>query len=152
MGGKDQAIVVVARLHCKDRHGELAPTAMEFLSDPQFWFESFQNWQSEFLSIGLMIVLTIFLRQKGSPQSKPGSPHWNRSATARTGMSEPLGASWSAASRTGSAPVSTGCRKRSGSRERSMRGPFRLLRSSPRRSTRSPSEGGPGASAWSRRR
>jgi hypothetical protein len=41
----------------------------------RFWFESFQNWQSEFLSIGAMVVLTIFLRQKGSPESKPVYSH-----------------------------------------------------------------------------
>ncbi len=39
--------------------------------DSRFWFESFQNWQSEFLSIFAIIILSIFLRQKGSPQSKP---------------------------------------------------------------------------------
>lgn len=42
-----------------------------YMQTSRFWFESFQNWQSEFLSIGAMIVLTIFLRQKGSPESKP---------------------------------------------------------------------------------
>jgi hypothetical protein len=42
-----------------------------YMETSRFWFESFQNWQSEFLSIGAMIVLTIFLRQKGSPESKP---------------------------------------------------------------------------------
>lgn len=48
----------------------------EFLGTSRFWFESFQNWQSEFLSIGLMVVLSVFLRQKGSPESKPvDSPH-----------------------------------------------------------------------------
>jgi hypothetical protein len=42
----------------------------------RFWFESFQNWQSEFLSIATMVVLSIFLRQRGSPESKPvDSPH-----------------------------------------------------------------------------
>jgi hypothetical protein len=46
-------------------------TAMEYLGNPRFWFESFQNWQSEFLSVLAIVVLTIFLRQKGSPQSKP---------------------------------------------------------------------------------
>jgi general stress protein YciG len=46
-------------------------TAMQYLGNTRFWFESFQNWQSEFLSILAMVVLTIFLRQKGSPQSKP---------------------------------------------------------------------------------
>ena len=42
-----------------------------FLSQPQFWFETFQNWQSEFLSVASIVILTIFLRQKGSPESKP---------------------------------------------------------------------------------
>ena len=37
----------------------------------RFWFESLQNWQSEFLAIGAIIVLTIYLRQHGSPESKP---------------------------------------------------------------------------------
>ena len=46
-------------------------TAMQYLSNSRFWFESFQNWQSEFLSIFAMVVLSIFLREKGSPQSKP---------------------------------------------------------------------------------
>ncbi|WP_353136861.1 DUF6766 family protein [Pseudopedobacter sp.] len=48
----------------------------DFLSEPQFWFETFQNWQSEFLSVASIVILTIFLRQKGSPESKPvDSPH-----------------------------------------------------------------------------
>lgn len=42
-----------------------------FLGKPQFWFETFQNWQSEFLSVAAIVILTIFLRQKGSPESKP---------------------------------------------------------------------------------
>ncbi|WP_345231782.1 DUF6766 family protein [Olivibacter ginsenosidimutans] len=42
-----------------------------FLQEPTFWFESFQNWQSEFLSVASIVILTIFLRQKGSPESKP---------------------------------------------------------------------------------
>lgn len=45
--------------------------AMDYITDSRFWFESFQNWQSEFLSVFAIIVLSIFLRQKGSPQSKP---------------------------------------------------------------------------------
>ncbi len=44
---------------------------LNYASDSRFWFESFQNWQSEFLSIFAIVVLSIFLRQKGSPQSKP---------------------------------------------------------------------------------
>ena len=43
----------------------------QYLSDSRFWFESFQNWQSEFLSVFAIVILSIFLRQKGSPQSKP---------------------------------------------------------------------------------
>lgn len=51
-------------------------STVEYIGTSRFWFESFQNWQSEFLSIGAMVVLTIFLRQKGSPESKPvDSPH-----------------------------------------------------------------------------
>jgi len=42
-----------------------------FLTVPTFWFETFQNWQSEFLSVASIVILTIFLRQKGSPESKP---------------------------------------------------------------------------------
>jgi hypothetical protein len=51
--------------------GEPLETAGQYISDPRFWFESFQNWQSEFLSVLAIVVLSIFLRQKGSPQSKP---------------------------------------------------------------------------------
>jgi hypothetical protein len=43
---------------------------LAYLGQARFWFESFQNWQSEFLSIFAIIFLSIFLRQKGSPQSK----------------------------------------------------------------------------------
>jgi hypothetical protein len=43
----------------------------EYLSQAEFWFETFQNWQSEFLSVASIVFLTIYLRQKGSPESKP---------------------------------------------------------------------------------
>jgi hypothetical protein len=43
----------------------------KFLGSSRFWFQSFQNWQSEFLSIAVLIVLSIFLRARGSAQSKP---------------------------------------------------------------------------------
>ncbi|MEO6722596.1 MAG: DUF6766 family protein [Ferruginibacter sp.] len=46
-------------------------TAAQYLGSPRFWFESFQNWQSEFLSIFAIVILSIYLREKGSPQSKP---------------------------------------------------------------------------------
>ena len=41
------------------------------VGDAQFWFESFQNWQSEFLSTMILVILSIFLRFRGSPESKP---------------------------------------------------------------------------------
>jgi hypothetical protein len=46
-------------------------TALQYLGTSRFWFESLQNWQSEFLSLAAMVVLTIWLRQHGSPESKP---------------------------------------------------------------------------------
>jgi hypothetical protein len=44
-----------------------------FLGTPDFWFQWMQNWQSAFLAVGCLVVLSIFLRQHGSPQSKPVS-------------------------------------------------------------------------------
>ena len=55
-------------------HGEAAVSSLEFLGTAELWFQSFQNWQSEFLSIGVLVVLAIFLREKGSPESKPIEP------------------------------------------------------------------------------
>ena len=57
-------------------HGGAPVSAWDYLGTTQFWFESLQNWQSEFFSIGAMVVLSIFLRQRGSPESKPvDAPH-----------------------------------------------------------------------------
>lgn len=53
------------------REGLPPETLGDYLTASRFWFESFQNWQSEFLSVFAIVVLSIFLRQKGSPQSKP---------------------------------------------------------------------------------
>jgi hypothetical protein len=59
-------------------HGEPPLTTMQYLGTSQFWFESFQNWQSEFLALAAMVVLSIFLRQRGSPESKPvHAPTWD---------------------------------------------------------------------------
>lgn len=52
-------------------HRESQLSAVQYILTSQFWFESFQNWQSEFLSVGVLIVFTIFLRQRYSPESKP---------------------------------------------------------------------------------
>jgi len=52
-------------------HGGDAVSMFQYIGTSRFWFESFQNWQSEFMSVGALIVLSIFLRQRGSPESKP---------------------------------------------------------------------------------
>jgi hypothetical protein len=52
-------------------HGGDVISVGEFVRSSQFWFESLQNWQSEFLSLVAMVVLSIYLRQRGSPESKP---------------------------------------------------------------------------------
>jgi len=51
--------------------GKPMASVMDYLGGSRFWFESFQNWQSEFLSVLSIVVLSIWLRQKGSPESKP---------------------------------------------------------------------------------
>ena len=52
-------------------HGGKPVSTLEYICTSRFWFESFQNWQSEFLSVGAMVLLSVWLRQKGSPESKP---------------------------------------------------------------------------------
>ena len=57
-------------------HGGDPVSVFEYLSTSRFWFESLQNWQSEFLALGAMALLSIVLRQRGSPESKPvDAPH-----------------------------------------------------------------------------
>ena len=51
-------------------------TWAQYLVEPDFWNRTLQNWQSELLAVASMAILSIYLRQRGSPQSKPvGSPH-----------------------------------------------------------------------------
>ncbi len=66
----------------KDENEQLAlkemplESASDYITDSRFWFESFQNWQSEFLSVFAIVMLSIYLRQIGSSQSKPvDAPH-----------------------------------------------------------------------------
>jgi hypothetical protein len=48
----------------------------QYLLEPDFWNRTLQNWQSELLAVASMAILAIYLRQRGSPQSKPvGTPH-----------------------------------------------------------------------------
>ena len=57
-------------------HGAPTRSLWAYVTSATFWFESLQNWQSEFLSVAALVLLSIFLRQKGSPQSKPvHAPH-----------------------------------------------------------------------------
>jgi len=61
-----------ARLH--ENHGGVSPWS--HVSEAQFWFVSLQNWQSEFMSTAVLVLLSIYLRQKGSPESKlVAAPH-----------------------------------------------------------------------------
>jgi hypothetical protein len=57
-------------------HGAEAVTTWQYLGTSQFWYESFQNWQSEFLAVAAIIGGSIYLRQRRSAQSKPvHAPH-----------------------------------------------------------------------------
>jgi hypothetical protein len=51
-------------------HHEMAISWWSYVGSSDFWNDTFQNWQSEFLAVGSFAVLTIFLRQRGSPESK----------------------------------------------------------------------------------
>jgi hypothetical protein len=61
--------------------GQSAPGLMDYAASSRFWFESFQNWQSEFLSVGVMVWLGVYLRQRWSPESK--AVHASHSETGR---------------------------------------------------------------------
>ena len=52
-------------------HGGEPVSTFQYLGTSQFWFESFQNWQSEFLAVAVIVWASVYLRQRGSPESKP---------------------------------------------------------------------------------
>jgi len=57
-------------------HQEAPVSWANYLTRPDFWEKTLQNWQSEFLAVGSMAILAVYLRQRGSPESKPvGAPH-----------------------------------------------------------------------------
>ncbi len=57
-------------------HGQPTVSTGAFLFRSEFWFQSLQNWQSEFLAVGSLVVLSVYLRQRGSSESKPvHAPH-----------------------------------------------------------------------------
>jgi hypothetical protein len=58
------------------QHGEEALNVWQYVGTSQFWFESFQNWQSEFLAVGVIVGASVYLRERGSAESKPvAEPH-----------------------------------------------------------------------------
>ena len=57
-------------------HHEPTVSWLGYLGTSDFWNRTLQNWQSEFLAVGSMAILAVYLRQRGSPESKPvGAPH-----------------------------------------------------------------------------
>jgi hypothetical protein len=56
-------------------------STVQYIGTSKFWYESFQNWQSEFLAVFAIVVLTIFLRQRGSPESKPVNSSHNETGS-----------------------------------------------------------------------
>lgn len=63
------------------QHGQAAISVWRHVTPSQFWFESMQNWQSEFVAVAAIVALSIILRQRGSAESKPvAAPHGETSA------------------------------------------------------------------------
>jgi hypothetical protein len=57
-------------------HGKAGLSWLAYIGTATFWEQTLQNWQSEFLAVGSFVVLAVYLRQRGSPESKPvGAPH-----------------------------------------------------------------------------
>lgn len=57
-------------------HENICQSTVQYMGTSKFWFESLQNWQSEFLAVGSIVLLSVYLREKGSPESKPvAAPH-----------------------------------------------------------------------------
>jgi hypothetical protein len=62
-------------------HGQATVTVLQYVGTSRFWFESFQNWQSEFLAVAVLVGASVYLREKGSPESKPvAEPHYETGA------------------------------------------------------------------------
>ncbi len=68
--------------HDQEEHGDPTVSWGVYLTRPDFWEKTLQNWQSEFLAVGTMAVFAIYLRQRGSPESKPvGAAHEETGST-----------------------------------------------------------------------
>lgn len=73
-GSADRSPSVISKLTYNEeqrQHNEATVSVPGYMTSSRFWFESFQNWQSEFLATGCIVLLTVWLRQRGSPESKP---------------------------------------------------------------------------------
>jgi hypothetical protein len=69
--------------HDQAEHGESTVTLAGYIGSADFWNRTLQNWQSEFLAVGCMVAFSIYLRQRGSAESKPvGTPHHTTSVEA----------------------------------------------------------------------
>ncbi len=65
----------------QEAHGQPTVTFLGYLATSRFWFESFQNWQSEFLAVAVLVGASVYLRERGSPESKPvAEPHYETGA------------------------------------------------------------------------
>lgn len=65
----------------QESHGQPQVTVWGYLETSRFWFESFQNWQSEFLAVAVLVGASVYLRERGSPESKPvAEPHYETGA------------------------------------------------------------------------
>ena len=62
-------------------HGAQPVSVLGFVTSSQFWFQSFQNWQSEFLVVGAVALLGVRLRERGSPESKPVAAPYDQTGT-----------------------------------------------------------------------
>ncbi len=63
-------------------HGQAeCSSTIQYMSTSKFWFESLQNWQSEFLALWMIVVFTVYLREKGSPESKPVSSPYSETGS-----------------------------------------------------------------------
>src|SRR4051794_35861080 len=72
-----QSVTGVTRYNTERLDHHLLPVSwFDYLGRADFWERTLENWQSEFLAVGSMAILAVYLRQRGSPESKPvGAPH-----------------------------------------------------------------------------
>ncbi len=72
-----------ARVYSEEQvaHGGDPVSTLAFVRTATFWFQSFQNWQSEFLAVGALVVLSVFLRERGSPESKSVAASYQETGT-----------------------------------------------------------------------